>query len=884
MRVLMSVASRLVPALSLLLFAGCGTVPVVPDNEVVGSWSQSQALSVAVGGSATVTLTFNSTNGETATKFAVTGALPADWQSLNGSVSCPQVSSNSGSCLLALRYTPTTLTRNVLVIDYQYVDSEGYSRTGEAKLAYRSTSHDNVVSAVTPTGTVLGVIGSSQSVSVQFTTDDGQPATNFQVVTPFNGLPPGWASSVSSFSCATVSTGNGCQLQLTYAPTALGGGRLVIAYSYLDDSGTPQTGALGINYSAVNDNNVIATPSPAGQITGVVGGRNVAVAIGFTTDDGNPATNLQISSGLGTLPAGWSGPPTFTCATIATGNGCTLNLSYSPPAPGSGTVLLSYQYTSLGGASKSGTILISYVATTDDNVLATASPAGQINSIVGGSGVPVTVTFTTDDGNLASNLTITSNLASLPAGWSIPGAANPPSFSCPTLATGNSCQLSLLFAPTVVENGTLQLAFSYNSNDGTAKTGTVSLPYSSSAHDTVVATVFPAGQVTAEVNMGTQLTTVTFTSDDANPVTNLMITSGLATLPTDWTGPASFNCASASTGTGCQLTLQFKPTSISDNGTIALGYSYLDNAGTAQTGTVSISYAAVPIYIYVAEQAGNILRCAVSATDGSVSGCVVVQSGFMAPYGLTFNGNVLYVADANAGTVSLCPVNLDGTLGSCSVATAAGANPYTQPFSMAIHGGELYTVDGNGGTPIIGCTINPDATLGNCFTTGWSAPSLYNVAQGIAIATASSGISYAYIVDYEGGNLTTCEIDPAGTDLENCTQGPLGGTPAGLGAYQGNLYVGVGINNDAIERCPIAADGSVDVTQCVSTAAQANFAQPVGFAFNNGYAYLSGYGGSTAVGGVFVCPITAGTGNLDTCTLSLDPLTEYQPLFGIAAH
>ena len=61
---------------------------------------------------------------------------------------------------------------------------------------------------------------------------------------------------------------------------------------------------------------------------------------------------------------------------------------------------------------------IAYAATTNDNVVGTASPAGQVNAIVGSGTQPVTVAFSTDDGRAATALQLTSDLSALPAGWS----------------------------------------------------------------------------------------------------------------------------------------------------------------------------------------------------------------------------------------------------------------------------------------------------------------------------------------------------------------------------------------------------------------------------------------------------------------------------------
>jgi hypothetical protein len=868
-----------------LLFVGCADVVVVARNTVTGTWSQTGTLQVVVGGSETVTLAFTTDDGKPATNFHVTqGTMPVGWSAINAPLSCAQVSTGGG-CVLALRYTPIAAATGTLTIGFEFVDDEGKTQFGQATLAYHASTHDNVVATVTPVGQITVIVGGQQSVTVQFTTDDGAQATNLQL-RGLASLPAGWSSSAPTLLCAAVSTGNGCQLPLTFAPTALGSGTLVLNFTYTDDAGRAQSGSVDVLYLATNDNNVIATPDPAGQIAAVVGGRNVAVAIGFTTDDGNAATNLQITAGLSALPAGWAGPASFTCATVDLGNGCTLNLNYSPTAVASGTIVFSYRYTSAGGTAKTGTVSIPYVATADNNVVATAAPSGQIDTVVGGSGKTVTLTFTTDDGNLARNLLITSDLGNLPAGWSFPAAPNPPAFGCATLATGSGCQLTLLFAPTSVVSGTLQLAFSYNSNAGAAKTGTASLQYSSTTHNRLLATVTPSGQVTAEVNEGTQIATITFTSDDGNPVTNVAITGGLTSLPTDWTGPANFTCASAATGNGCALPLTFQPTSASSNGTISLTYSYVDNAGTAQTGAVNVPYASVPIYFYVNGQTDSVLRCAASFTDSSLSGCITVASGFGIPYGLIFNGNIAYVADQEGGAVSMCPVNIDGTLAACTPATAPGPNPYTSPNAMSIFNGVLYAVDSNGATPVIGCVIDGDGTLSGCGDTGYSAPTPMNVPFGIATATASTGISYAYIVDNQGGNLTICTISLVDGELLNCTQSPIGSTPTGDAIYNGNLYVGTGDGGGSgIKRCPIAADGSVNVGNCVFTGQTATLSQAVGFAFYNGFAYLSGFGGASgAVGGVNVCPVTVANGNLDNCVLSDDPAISGENLLGIATH
>ena len=96
------------------------------------------------------------------------------------------------------------------------------------------------------------------------------------MLTDLSKLPPGWSSSANTFGCASVSTGNGCQLQLKYAPTALTAGTLSLRYGYNDASGMPNFGVLNIPYAATTNDNVVGTAAPSGQITAMLGAPGAA--------------------------------------------------------------------------------------------------------------------------------------------------------------------------------------------------------------------------------------------------------------------------------------------------------------------------------------------------------------------------------------------------------------------------------------------------------------------------------------------------------------------------------------------------------------------------------------------------------------------------------
>jgi hypothetical protein len=233
-----------------------------------------------------------------------------------------------------------------------------------------------------------------------------------------------------------------------------------------------------------------------------------------------------------------------------------------------------------------GVVNIPYAATTNDNVVGTAAPSGQITAMLGAPGQPVSVTFTTDDGRLGTALQLTSSLASLPAGWSSTAS----SFACSALSSGSACQLMLSYAPTGVGNGTLNLSFSYLNNAGESKTGTLSIPYQTTTNDNVVGTASP---VSVAATTGTSnVVTVTFVTDDGNFAGGL--TADLSLLPLDWSAAtSSFACAGVSVGMSCQLALTYAPTAAA-SGTLAFGFSYENSAGSTKTGTVSIPYSAAP--------------------------------------------------------------------------------------------------------------------------------------------------------------------------------------------------------------------------------------------------------------------------------------------------
>ncbi len=573
-------------------FSGAGGISGTNDS-VIATPSVAGTVSVVTGASQTLSIVFTSSDARPITGFAITGSLgtlPAGWSG-PGTFVCASVSTGN-SCVLNLTFAPTAAGSGMLTLDYEFVDNAAQPRTEfSLTIPYAATAHNNVLAAATPTGQINAVAGAgSRTVSINFITDDGNAATNVALTTDLAALPPGWSSTATSLPCAIVSTGSGCELTLSYAPSAAGNGTLTLDYTFTDDAGGSRAGSLNIPYSTTSNSSVAAVASPAGQINAIekTGGQVVDVA--FTTDDGKPATNLFVTSDLKTLPAGWSSAGgSFACGSVSSGNGCLLPLTYAPTALASGTFTLNYVYDDDSGATKGGLLNVTYAATTNDNVVGTASPVGQITAIATEGTVPVSVTFTTDDGRQATALQLTSSLSALPASWSSTDSA----FTCTALTSGNACLLPLTYAPTAVESGTISLSYSYLNNDNVQKTGMVNIPYRATADDNVIGT--PSPNSLAVVTNTTTPVSITFTTDDSNLASALSVTTDLTTLPTGWTSTSpSFTCASVSVGTTCLLALTYMPTTPTTPSveTLTVGFSYTNNAGIAKTGTATVMYTA----------------------------------------------------------------------------------------------------------------------------------------------------------------------------------------------------------------------------------------------------------------------------------------------------
>ena len=585
----------------------------------------------------------------------------------------------------------------------------------------------NSIDATPSVHSAAAVVGAkSETVTVAFASSDGRPITDL-TVNGLGSLPSGW-SGPATFGCSTVTTGSGCVLNLTYGPTAGGSGTLNLSYWFMNSAGDAVTGKVAIPYSATTSDNVIATTSPTGQIAAVASDGTQQVTLTFTTDDGQPASNLTVTGGLSPLPAGWSSTAqSFSCAGVSTGNACQLSLAYAPTAAGSGTVTIGYSYTDDAGEAKTGSANISYSATADDNVVYTQSPSGQVNATVNGGGTAVTVTFTTDDGQPATGLTISGGLSPLPADWSGPG-----SFSCSTVSTGTGCRLSLTYAPTTMDNGTLSLAYQYNSDSGSAKSGTANISYAATAPHLYIANLF---SVLYECTLGSggslSACAATPASGGSGSPAGIAF-NGATVYVTDFYAGNVDLCAVNSDGSfsSCAVALSgiTSPWALAINGNdlyissdSTLGHTTycqigtdgsLSNCASTASGTNLVNGIAIGGgYAYLSAlnppQTGyDVDVCSVNG-DGSLTGCTSTGSGFTDPQFITLSGGHAYIGNQQSSTVAVCSIGSGGTLISC-----ANSPVGIEPNGVAIFGNDAYVTDDDDN--IYKCTVGSGGGLGSC--------------------------------------------------------------------------------------------------------------------------------------------------------------------------
>jgi len=257
-------------------------------------------------------------------------------------------------------------------------------------------------------------------------------------------------------------------------------------------------------------------------------------------------------------------------------------------------------------------------------------------------------------------------------------------------------------------------------------------------------------------------------------------------------------------------------------------------------------------YVIVPSQS-KVLYCPVNS-NGSLGTCNdTTGSGWTTPVGIAINpaGTFAYVANSTT-TVFSCPINGNGTFGTCK---SVGSG-FTNILALAINpaGTLIYVSNTTGTNPISVCTINGDGSLSSCQIAG----SLVSPNSGMAISLGG----YAFITDEANSVVNSCLILGDGT-FGAC--GPAGGSgfsapnaialnPAGTYAYITNIFT------RTISTCKVT-NGTLSLCSTIS-----GTAGPRGIAINktNTFAYATNFDNAA----IDFCTIDNSTGLLSSCAIT----------------
>jgi hypothetical protein len=275
--------------------------------------------------------------------------------------------------------------------------------------------------------------------------------------------------------------------------------------------------------------------------------------------------------------------------------------------------------------------------------------------------------------------------------------------------------------------------------------------------------------------------------------------------------------------------------SISVNGSLNNCQTTSSSVNNYLSSPSAMTINAAGTYAYIANYgAGNTVYCQINNSNGSLSGCGTAASSLSGASGVAIDSNNYgYVSTINNTTVSYCPVNGNGTFGTC---TTTGS--FTQPNGVSVNGSYAY-VSGQGAGAIYSCPINSNGSFGSCTTaTGFSRP----------FATALfmlSGTQYLFVGNEGANNILSCPLSSnIAPNAASCSTAYSGSNAARAVVFlQQNIVTPSGDGHETISPSTIQVINSGATSSFIVTAS-------------------SGYTLSTAVGGT--CPLGAWNGSTYT--------------------
>ncbi|MDR3476967.1 MAG: hypothetical protein P4M14_02915 [Gammaproteobacteria bacterium] len=254
-----------------------------------------------------------------------------------------------------------------------------------------------------------------------------------------------------------------------------------------------------------------------------------------------------------------------------------------------------------------------------------------------------------------------------------------------------------------------------------------------------------------------------------------------------------------------------------------------------------ITFNAAKTYAYITNLNNNSVSvCPVSST-GSLGTCTVTTGNgtFVNPTGIAINAaaNFAYVSNGGNDTVSLCPVDANGLLGTCT--TSIGNHTFDASQAITLHTTSnpaatyLYVSSGDAYVSI--CPVNGDGSLGTCNIVTGNGTIFFP--QGVSFNAAGT---YAYIASRAANTVSVCPLNNNDGTFGVCITTTGNGTFDFSGGEAVGLFTSTSTNygyvpNDGtntISICPISTiDGSLGT--CIPTNGNGTFNQSSSVSINS---------------------------------------------------
>ena len=556
-------------------------------NQLAGTTSAPQTVTVANLGTAPLTITSMPTFGTNTSSFnIVQSSTPCSVGTIL------QSGASGNTCALNITFTAPATPGNSSE-ELEVLANLGNNVSGDVAVEINGTSDAGGIS-LSPAGTIsFGpvAVGSTAINNTEYSLTNNFPTT---VTFGTMSLPAGYTTSFDECSGQPLTAGNNCFFELSFTPTSSTtnyNGTLSISYTGTGVTGSPFTvGLQGSGSTAVT-----AIPNPL-SITFASIGNQAFVEATLANGSASTATITGMSAFTGANPTVFSIPsidngcPNGTALTgtngTTPGGECFFEVAFLSSTAGNFSAQFTVSYSVSGTPQTPITIVVNASIPSAQIMVSPTTltfPSQSLNTQSQPLAVTITNLSTSTQSLSVNNFLISNNEFAIAAG----------SGSCNFVAAGSSCTVLLTFTPSQAssvpndQTGTFTIVYNNSGNTqavslkGTGAAGTVSASPSS--------LTFPQINIGSSESIGAIISN---TTSQTVTISSIVFPTGFGPNP-----GAGSTCVvgakiTAVTGT-CVLYVPFSPTASSNSGTATISYGGTSPVSIALSGTGSNPVVAV---------------------------------------------------------------------------------------------------------------------------------------------------------------------------------------------------------------------------------------------------------------------------------------------------